>query len=169
MPFFTFLMPFVIAVATCFIFRIWWLSRIRKGAEIEVIVKRLRTEIADLITELNSTTDRNIVLLEDRIRELNKLLERAVKIQKVLDKEKEKDNNASRIYTELGKVAAMPVQEVEPKPEPERIAFASLSARDKILVLHRRGESLDIIAEKTGSSRGEVELVVALYDKGPIG
>ncbi len=140
----------------------------KKGAEVEVIVKRLRADVADLITELNSTTDRNILLLEDRIRELNKLIERAVKIQKVLDKEKEKDNIASRIYTELGKAPTIPAQEVEPKSESERIALASLSAKDKILVMHRGGESLDSIAEKTGSSRGEVELIVALYDKGTI-
>ena len=51
--------------------------RIDRNAQGAGELTALRSEVADLIAEMNATAERNVTLLEDRVRCLNELLRRA--------------------------------------------------------------------------------------------
>ena len=178
MPLLTIAISILAAGTTSFLFHLWQQRRISREVGFQSVISRLRTEVSELITELNGITERNIALLEDRIRALNESVDKASRMQKVLAIEKEKKDNADRVYSELGRNKAMdiPIElsldpplepSSEPPPEPviPPLDFDSLSVREKVLVFHRRGDSLDSIAGELGMSRGEVELVISLHDR----
>lgn len=126
-----------------------------------------------MVTELNGTAERNIALLENQIRTVNELVDKAAKTTGVLQKEKEKHDLASRVYTSLGRSKPLKLDvedEISKTPEPieaEPVDFDSLPLREKALVLHRKGNSLDSIATELDMSRGEVELIISLHDRRP--
>lgn len=155
----------------CILFVYFWRRRFRRELETDAIIGKLRSEVGEMVTELNGTTERNIALLENQIRTVNELIDKAAKTASVLQKEKEKHDLASRVYTSLGrsKPLALDVEEEvpeEPEPiEPEPVDFESLPLREKALVLHRKGNSLDSIATELDMSRGEIELMISLHDR----
>lgn len=128
------------------------------------------------MTELNGTAERNIALLENQIRTISELTEKAGKVAAVLQREKDKHDLADRVYTSLSrsKPLTLNVEEssIPEKPagntvviEPEAADFDTLPVREKALILHRKGNSLDSIAGELDLSRGEVELIISLHDR----
>ncbi len=153
----------LIAGMTSLIFILWWNKRIKDKAGTQKAVNRLQSEIGELITEINSTTERSIALLENKISSLNALIDRAGRIQKVLTIEKERNESADRIYTELGRSKSLPIVPPD-QSQGSRTNFDSLSDRNKVLFLRRQGDTIDSITKSLAMSRGEVELIIALYD-----
>ena len=155
----------VVTLAACFLFARHWRRRMHRGLETEALMRRLRGELAELITEMNGTTERNVALLETRIHALGSLVERAGKVERVLERETEKSENLHRVYSELGRNRGLNITlEEETKLDPA-VEFDLLPIREKALVLHRRGEGLDRIADTLSMSRGEVELIISLHDR----
>ena len=162
----------VVTVAACAVYFRVLRGRMRRELGTEEILGRFRSEVSGLITEMNATTERNVALLESRIREASDVLERMEKAMDVLKGEIAAARQMERTYTELGRSRPIDITvegEVESSgegsPAADPIDFESLSTRDKALVLYRRGEGSDAIAARLGMSRGEVELIISLHDR----
>lgn len=159
------------SLGLCIVFVYSWRRRFRRELETDAIIGKLRTEVGEMVTELNGTAERNIALLENQIRTVNELIDKAARTTGVLQKEKEKHDLASRVYTSLSrsKPLALDVEEEIPDVtdpiEPEPVDFESLPVREKALVMHRKGKSLDIISTELKMSRGEVELIISIHDR----
>lgn len=104
----------------------------------------LRPRVAQLIAEMNATAERNVSLLEDRIRRLDELL-------------READRRAPQ-GSPAGSDAA------PPGPADEG------GERDtRVMRLRRLGFSSAVIADRLATSQGEVELILNLAaDRGPV-
>jgi hypothetical protein len=103
-----------------------------------------------IIVELNSTTDRNITLLEDKVQRLEALLEQADKKIGILRREIEKHELTSKVYSDLAH-SRKGVQEAK---EQDR--------RTQVLNLHRQGISKGAIAKRLGITLAEIDLIITI-------
>lgn len=186
---------FAVSLSVCLLFFRHWRRRIQRGLEAEMMLGRIRDEIDEMIIEINRTADRNVTLLENRITRLNSLIQRAEKLERVREREAEKDTGVQRVYSELGRNRGLritvdeddhdgqPGLSSEPVPEPESPGAGESGSesappadtsilnggvppiRERVLTLHRRGESLQSIAESLNMNRGEVELIISLHGR----
>ena len=124
--------------------------KIERKSAAESILAKLRVEVNAIVLELNQTTERNIGLIEDRIIELKKTLDAVDRRITVVQRESEKHALTSRLYNNIIKKKPPEAPAAEPN-QPERI-----------LDLHRKGFSSDLIAGKVGTTVDEVELVISL-------
>jgi hypothetical protein len=69
-------------------------KRIENRMKPDQLIAQLREEVNGVVADLNQATDRNITLLEDRLKELNKALERADRAVKVLQRESQRRERA---------------------------------------------------------------------------
>ena len=125
-------------------------AKLRRSVDPKSILESIREEVDRIIVELNSTTDRNITLLEDKVQSLSALLEQADKKIGILKREIEKHELSSKVYSELAH-SRKGVQEAE---EQDRHA--------QVLNLHRQGISKSAIAKRVGITLAEIELIVTL-------
>jgi len=167
---------------------LWTRSTVRKflgsGEELE----RIRREIGALIVELDSSADRNVTVLEDRLKSLKELLGEADKRLSMLGQDRSRRQVEGIIYDRLGRntapadlspAAAEKVAEPVLERLPDESALKSASEipfirfsekplaieepfADKVLSLSRRGFSSDIIAASLGATIAEVDLVISL-------
>ena len=107
------------------------------------IVSEVRNEVAALIAELNGTTERNVALLEDRVRRLHELLGRV----------------------DGGRRGGAHEPAAERSAERSGNSFAE--RRTEVLRLRRMGMSNGAIVEHLATSPGEVELIVNLAERAP--
>lgn len=185
---------FAVSLSVCLLFFRHWRRRIQRGLEADMMLGRIRDEIDEMIIEINRTVDRNVTLLENRITRLNSLIQRAEKLERVREREAEKDTGVQRVYSELGRNRGLritvdeddhdgqPGLSSEPIPEPESPGAGESGSesappgdtsidggvppiRERVLTLHRRGESLQSIAESLNMNRGEVELIISLHGR----
>jgi hypothetical protein len=224
--------------------------RIDRRLEPRKIVDNVRGEIEGIIVELNQTTDRNIGLIEDRVNQLNRLLQQADKRLSLLKREIESRSQSNDRYNDIltrarrgggsspasetkppvaggghaagdssvagggpgagdsstagrpsagdgssvpsvggetgpggspasGNAAAtgasmhggpLPAESGREAREESRSGTVDRGARkQQIIELHRKGIAANIIANRTGTTVGEVELVISLSDKAPEG
>ena len=163
-----------VSVAACAVYFRIQRARMRRELGSDAVLGRFRTEVSELITEMNAITERNVALLESRIGEAAGIIEKAGKAASVLKGEAEALDRAGSTYSSLSRARPISISVDDavpdnapppPPPEPDPVDFESLSVRDKALVLYRRGEGPDSIAGKLGMSRGEVELIISLHDR----
>ena len=154
----------LVSLIVCAVFVYLWRRRLRRELETDAIIKKLKIEVGEMVTELNGTTERNIALLENQIRIVRELVDKAGKTTGVLRREQEKHDLSSRVYTSLSRSKPLSI-DVDNESEPDNVDFDSLSTREKALVLNRKGERPDAIASKLRMSRGEVELIISLHDR----
>jgi len=173
-------------------FFIWLLLRrqVRRYASPTAQMTELRAEVDRLVVELNQTTERNILLLEDRIAGLTELLGQADKKMDILRREAEKREMGARVYARLGEARLRPMEEVQSplvegqglpvegqKPPvevsmrpPQTPSAATASPviqeprQDEVVRLYRAGLSSALISGRTGVPRGEVELIISLEE-----
>ena len=79
-------------------------SRIRKALEAEGLQEKLREEMGQLVRDLNQTTDRNITLLEDAVRELKAAVVEADRRAVVLQREAERRITEDAVYDRFGRM-----------------------------------------------------------------
>jgi len=131
------------------------------------ILDQIRREINSLVVELNQTTDRNVSLIEERVRSLNALLNQADRRIGVMKREVEQQESAGQTYNDiLKKMSARKKKEQEEEQaEPSAPVELPASRREQVLDLHRKGIASNIIAARVGSTVGEVELIISLKDR----
>jgi DNA-binding NarL/FixJ family response regulator len=154
--------------------------RIDRKLEPGRVLDNIRSEIDGIIVELNQTTDRNIGLLEDRVNRLNGLLEQADRRLAVLKREIESRSGSTERYNDIVRRAPR-TQQPHAAPAAEKTAASDgektgdppaneasegrATRKKQIVELHRKGIASNIIANRTGTTVGEVELIISLADR----
>jgi DNA-binding NarL/FixJ family response regulator len=146
-----------LAIAGYFIVYLILKAKLNKSVDPKAILESIREEVDRIIVELNSTTDRNITLLEDKVQSLNALLEQADKKIGILKREIEKHELSAKVYSELAHGAKV----VQKEEEQDR--------HTQVLNLHRQGISASAIAKRLGITLAEIELIVTLASQAKTG
>jgi len=187
----TILLVLAVQIVVSVVLIVWTRSKVRtflgSGDEID----RIRREIGALIVELDSSADRNVTVLEDRLSALKDMIIEADRRIALLGQEKTRRPADAPVYDRLGRMPeprpesrpqfrqepqpvqpvaqAQPVQPVQ-QPEPS-VPFIRFSENplpieepfaDKVLSLSRRGFSSDIIAARLEVTMAEVDLVLSM-------
>jgi hypothetical protein len=113
-------------------------------------IEKIETEVEKVIMELNHTTERNIGLIENKIKEINSLLESTDKRLNILKRESEKHDLSKKVYTHLVESSNM---------------SKNKNIRDEVMRLYASGFQSNMIANQLGASVGEVELIISLGKK----
>lgn len=129
----------------------------------EVALEPIRRELSELVAELNDVGDRNVSVIEDRIARLDALIGDADKRIRVLSGLLQPKPTPT--YESLATLAhpsegADKERVATDSPADDGTSFAS--PRERVLSLHRQGLSAEVIADRTGASVGEVELMIGL-------
>lgn len=170
---------------------VWTRAKVRRFLGSEDEIGKIRREIGALIVELDSSADRNVTVLEDRLTALKDLVAEADKRISMLGQEKARRQSEDTVYDRLGRQSertrapvleptrfAEPARQAEPAPaaEPPRhaepsVPFIRFSEKpldleepfaDKVLSLSKRGFSSDIIAARLGATMAEVDIVLSM-------
>jgi hypothetical protein len=144
-----------LAIAGYFIVYLILRAKLHKSVDPKVVLESIREEIDRIIVELNSTTDRNITLLEDKVQNLSALLEQADKKIGILRREIEKHELSGKVYTELAEKRGQETVEQD--------------LQSRVLQLHRQGISASAIAKRLGITLAEIELIVTLASQAKAG
>jgi len=93
------------AIDVAGLFAIWFLLRSRVGRylELENLLSGVREEARALIIELNETADRNVSLVEDRVKALRELLDEADKRMGLVRRELGARAAEREVYAKLNK------------------------------------------------------------------
>ena len=145
-----FLLYGALVIAGYFIVYLILRARLNKSVDPKAILETIREEVDRIIVELNSTTDRNITLLEDKVQSLTTLLEQADKKVGILRREIEKHEMSVKVYSQL----AGSGKGTQKADEPDR--------QSQVLNLHRQGISPSAIAKRLGITLAEIELIISL-------
>lgn len=136
--------------------------RINKKINNKTFLNDVKEEINLLITQINETSDRNVLLIENRLERLNSLLAAS---------DKRLSNLKSAVLENKNqKLAPIKTKVIDPilVPEPAIDSFEvvdddpSLSRKERILLLHKQGISASVIASQTKATIGEVDLIISL-------
>lgn len=150
----------VIIVSIANIFR--KISKLQKSN----VIMELESEVNDLVLELNQTADRNINILEEKIKTLTGILHDADKRIKILGTELEKKQSENRTYNQLGKISGNPNSSdtvLKPgKIQQPKNQLVETNKKDRIIELHNNGFTSPVIATQIGLTVGEVELIISL-------
>ena len=128
--------------------------QVRKSTETSHVLDEIRDDVEALIVEINQITDRNVSIIENRVRQLHRLMEDADKRITLLNRENEKHFSEIPRYNDLKKPGMEGIEHVRSEQK--------TSKKEQVMDLYRKGFSSGIIASKTGISIGEVELIVSL-------
>jgi hypothetical protein len=148
-------------------------KRIERTLNLDKTLGKVRDEVGGLIRDLNQTTERNIIIIEERVVRLKELLGHADRQLEILQREAERRENSLKTYSHLRKVV-VPEQELpfrEPVPativteQDGPVKSDRAAMRKKVLELHRQGITPDMIAEKMEIPRGEVELIISVFQR----
>ena len=139
-----------LAIAGYFIVYLILKAKLNKSVDPKAILESIREEVDRIIVELNSTTDRNITLLEDKVQSLSTLLEQADKKIGILRREIEKHELSAKVYSDLARSG----KRIEEPEEQDRST--------RVLNLHRQGVPASAIAKRVGITLAEIELIISL-------
>lgn len=128
--------------------------RISRVLDSDKLLEKVDEEISGLILDMNQTAERNILLIEDRINSLSNLIREADRAVLLLSRELEKKKEEPVVYSHLARSRKVVREPAEPDE--------NLSDKNRILDLHNQGLASHIIATRTGTSIGEVELIISL-------
>lgn len=175
----------LIICACCFVFVRIYLGR-RTGSD---RFAAEREEAGKLIAEIDAITDRDITLVEARIKSLRALLEEADRRITVYAKELDRRRSQEAAYAELGRKRNIPLpgravpgtdasEKTPPQearviefkgdlPPAERPPVREAETKgppfsERVTELAKAGFSSDLIAARLGAPRAEVDLVIAL-------
>ena len=162
------LILFALQIITFLYFRMM----IRKELSRENRIESVRREIEQLIIELDRTADRNVEIVEDRIRTLKASIIKGEKIIHLIESEWDKRDRPNPLYTDL-----KPLQREEPRlpsneiigitpDEPLVLDIEVLDNKERAIELYKQGMDTLLIASATGLPRGEVELIISLKGEG---
>lgn len=148
---------------------------IKKYFKTKAGMKTIRDEVNDLIRELNATTERNIVLIEERIAVLKKESNEADKKILLLHKEQKKTEKGADVYSSIIKkrmtrensvkqqkesTGAVPSKSTNRENPPRPPKEPGL--KEKVRNMIENGLSREDIAKRTGTTISEIELILSI-------
>jgi len=148
----------------------------REKSEPEVL-RQIRSEVNQMIVELNQTADRNIGLVEQRIETLNHLLERTDRKIKLLQRESDRYSQSLDTYSRMKpKIVKPPAgigsgptffssHEEGSAPSHKQDNPEKKDRKNMILELFKQGISPDLIASRVNSTVAEVELIISIHEE----
>jgi hypothetical protein len=170
----------LIVVAVQLVAFLYLRGRIHQELNATTLLKDVQTEVEGMVRELNLSAERNIGLLEARIEELEGLLAQADQKMVLLAREVERREKSAEVYTQLKRQVVEP----EPEPEPEVVPVVldlpptpvvteaapeavvepvrPRSLKDRVLAYRSQGLDVPAMAQATGATQGEVELILSL-------
>ena len=174
----------LIVVAVQLVSFLYLRGRIHQELNATTLLKDVQTEVEGMVRELNLSAERNIGLLEARIEELEGLLAQADQKMVLLAREVDRREKSAEVYTQLKR----PVVDLQPEPEPEVVPVVldlpppkpvespapapspepvvevprPRSLKERVLALRTQGLDVATIAQTTGATQGEVELILSL-------
>ena len=169
----------------CFIF-FYFKWYIKRRTSVSELLAEYRTEVHRLIAEIDSATDRDSMLVEDRIKKLKAVLDDTDKRIAVYVRELERSRTGEALYTSLGRGirAAMntsveppaPPARQESKPPPQPPAevpteqpppktHSKKQIRAQIETMVNQGLSPGQIASRLNISLSEVDLAINLMGR----
>lgn len=146
------------------------IREIEKNRRSSALLEEIRDDAEEIVREINQVTDRNIAVIEHRIGELKGKIVEADKRISLLQKHAEKESREQQTYTQLKEsrpvLPSVQFDKLRKKvPESESTIQESSggqSLRERVLDLQRKGFSQQVIAQKTGVSVGEIDLMISL-------
>jgi len=135
---------------------------------------RIREEVNRLIIDIEHESDHAVTVLEDKIRQVEKLLTDTDRHMALIEQEHEKWNYKKQFIEEhqTAKKTAPPenpkknsiVVYTKPLGAFDTAIKASpiLDPREQVIELARQGFSIDFIAEKVDLPLGEIELIISI-------
>ena len=129
--------------------------------------QEVRDELASIMVEINRTTEQNVAVVEDRIRQLTELIGVADRRIALLRRETERHEVSRQVYSNIVRRHPQPAPEKGPAPAPPPADTAASAETDepldrRVLQLSREGFSPATIAGRLGTTVGEVELIISL-------
>ena len=185
----------LICVSFCFFIFFYFKWYIKRRTSVSVFLSEYQTEVHRLIAEIDSATDRDSMLVEDRIKQLKTILEETDKRVAVYARELDRSRTGEALYTSLGRgiraalntsveasavlTAKPPVQtpqpqttpvihQAEPLAEPiqtETSPPAKRQLRSQIETMVNDGFSPAEIASRLEISIAEVDLAINLLNR----
>jgi hypothetical protein len=114
----------ILCLVFCLIFFFYTKWYVKRRTSASELLAEYRTEVYRLNAEINAVTDRDALLVEDRIKKLKEILEDTDKRVKVYTQELDRSRTGEALYTSLGrgiraalKTPAEIPQESSPAPE----------------------------------------------------
>ena len=175
------LITLLLSTLVQFLLFVYLRGRIEQQLNATDLLKNVQTEIDAMVRELNLSAERNIGVLESRIAEMEVLLGKADQRAIVLQRELERRDRASEVYSQMRRALAEPPVEtpsvtlgpdaLAPSPEVSDIAAPQpvLSQpappkplKQRVVDLRLEGKSPREIASLTGATQGEVELILSI-------
>jgi hypothetical protein len=166
---------------------LYFKDRITRRLEAEKLLDKLRSEagriVGEMIQDLNRITDRNITLMENKVSELQRILETADRRILLMHKEAHKEEEAGKLSAKLRK--SLPVARAReglsesaraspegakpaallPEEQPAPTEEDAAAQADEILDLYRKGISPELIAKRLNLQAGEVRFVISLREQ----
>jgi ATP/maltotriose-dependent transcriptional regulator MalT len=146
-----------------------------------VLLDQIQSELDRMVVELNRTADRNIDLIEEKIRTLTGLIADADRRISILKKETDKYTRTAGTYSNVRPVNVgvrkktdVPSQPVERPVEAEKKQEVSketdeseprgkrVGKRERVVELYRQGISTEIIASRLDATVAEIELIISM-------
>ena len=163
-------MQIIISIVLFVIIIIFIVNIFRKISKLQKssVIKELESEVNDLVLELNQTADRNINILEEKIKTLTGILHDADKRIKILGSESEKIKSETVTYNQLGHISGNQLSpnmtiKTDHNPQPQK-QVVETNKKDRIIELHNNGFTSSVIATRIGLTVGEVELIISLVE-----
>jgi len=174
------LITLLLSTLVQFLLFVYLRGRIEQQLNATDLLKNVQTEIDAMVRELNLSAERNIGVLESRIAEMEVLLGKADQRAIVLQRELERRDRASEVYSQMRRALPEPPVEtptvtlgpdaLAPSPEVSDIApqpVLSQAAppkplKQRVVDLRLEGKSPREIASLTGATQGEVELILSI-------
>ena len=135
---------------------------------------RIREEVNRLIIDIEHESDHAVTILEDKIRQIEKLLTDTDRHLALVEQEHEKWNHQQQFIEEYrlsreeattpsaGKKDSITVY-TKPTGTPDAARASSiLDPRQQVVELARQGFSIDFIAEKVDLPLGEIALILSI-------
>jgi hypothetical protein len=144
----------------------WYIKRRTSDSK---LLDEYRTEVNRLIVEVNAATDRDMQLVEDRIKKLKTILDDTDKRISVYIRELEKSRTGEALYTSLGRgIRAALNTQVEPAPPSEKTEPQKPYAvkQDSGIPSEPSGETSAQSPSKTYSRRQIRAQIDAMVDQG---
>jgi hypothetical protein len=174
------LITLLLSTLVQFLLFVYLRGRIEQQLNATDLLKNVQTEIDAMVRELNLSAERNIGVLESRIAEMEVLLGKADQRAIVLQRELERRDRASEVYSQMRRALAEPPVEtpsvtlgpdaLAPSPEVSDIAPQPVLSqpappkplKQRVVDLRLEGKSPREIASLTGATQGEVELILSI-------
>jgi len=145
--------------------------RIDRLTDTGKITDELARELDTILAEINHATDRNVLIIEDKIKQLESIVEKTEQRISLLKKDELKRpepaeiNKTELTYNHLNKMNTLSAL-VTPQKVSEKIIEEEIEEIDdklRVIELYRSGLDSSVISASMGLNMGEVELIISLF------